>query len=367
MAQAIPELRFAVFGGSGSGKTTLISSYYGSQQRKEFEETHKYKLNAENIGLGNLLLQNYYNLENGEFPQGSDQFMEYSFALKITGLQESCMRVKWFDYPGGWWEKEPEDEAEKSARLEAFKNLLQCHVGILLIDGVRFQKEGIKYVCYLFDQFKNVIDNILDNLAAAGEPQTDFPKQWILAMSKSDQLKQGTTAEDICKEILRGAAGNIKGVADVVSSDSFGHQYLLLSSVKGSDTKVENAHENIGLTLIAPIALVASLTQIVNNLPSGIAAQVLIQIIGKIKDVAGLLDKLDIFFPPQFKSIVTLLKLILSKDILDKTEEYFKNKLDEAIKNKDSIAAVTNLMNELIVSDEAKKVFFISQAPPNNK
>lgn len=363
MAQEIPELRFAVFGGSGSGKTTLISSYYGNQQDDDFEELHKYKLNADKPDLGNLLLQNYFNLEKGVFPHGTDKFVEYSFGLKVKDLPGTCMKIKWFDYPGGWWETSPADEAEGQARQTAFKNLLECHVGILLIDGVRYQKEGINYVRYLFDQFKNEIDKIIDSLAATGNPLTDFPKQWILAISKSDQLSPDNTVKNICKTIVSGAASQINGVGKVINSDSFGCQYLLLSSVKGSDSKIENAHENIGLTLIAPIALLAFINQLIADFPRKPVIGAFLGFIKKLRNFIILIKKLPI--PAQYKVFIDLLLLILDDDLLAKTEVWFFEKADEAIKGKRSLEAVAYLMKARMVSDEAKKVYYCSQGIGN--
>ncbi|MCZ7585368.1 MAG: hypothetical protein M5R36_19640 [Deltaproteobacteria bacterium] len=150
----IQEIRLALFGPSASGKTTFLASYFGNQQRNSFEETHGYRLEADDVSDGNQLLSRYFKMEKGEFPLGTEQFAEYSFGFKVLGMHEAGLRVVWYDYPGGWWEKTPKDDSEKEARSIAFEKLLTSHVGILLVDGLRCQTEGLPYVRHLFDQFK---------------------------------------------------------------------------------------------------------------------------------------------------------------------------------------------------------------------
>ena len=126
-----PEIRLALFGPSASGKTTFLSSYFGNQQRNSFEENHGYRLEAEDISDGNQLLSRYYKMEGGQFPLGTEQFSEYRFGLKVEGLPEPRLRIVWYDYPGGWWERNPRDDSESQARSKAFSRLITSHVGIL--------------------------------------------------------------------------------------------------------------------------------------------------------------------------------------------------------------------------------------------
>jgi ABC-type dipeptide/oligopeptide/nickel transport system ATPase component len=106
MAESVPEIRLALFGRSGSGKTTLLSSYFGNQQRNSFEESHGYHLEAEDPSVGNQLLSRYYQMEkSGSFPLGTESFLKYTFAFKVHGLTSPSLRIVWYDYPGGWWER----------------------------------------------------------------------------------------------------------------------------------------------------------------------------------------------------------------------------------------------------------------------
>jgi GTPase SAR1 family protein len=175
-----PEMRIALFGPSSSGKTTLLASYYGNQQRNSFEEQHGYRLAIEDTSIGNRLLSRYYKMEAGEFPLGTEIFEEYCFNFMVHELTEPSINIVWYDYPGGWWENAPKDNEEEQVRREAFKNLLQSHVGVLIIDGEKYNKSGVSYIHYLLDQFKNEIRKVKDYLASEGEPIEYFPNQWVI-------------------------------------------------------------------------------------------------------------------------------------------------------------------------------------------
>ena len=231
MNNDVPEIRVALFGQSASGKTTFLASYFGNLQRNSFEEEHGYRLEAEDVSQGNQLLTMYYGMEKGRFPSGTvDEQPEFRFGFKVRGLPKPCLRIVWYDYPGGWWEWTPKDRSEEQARAALFAKLLTSHVGILLIDGMRYQTEGLPYVRQLLDQFKAEARRIVDALDENKEsidPET-FPRHWILAVSKADTLPLDKTAEVVCKEIVIGAADQLAGVAKAVRATSFGHQFLLL-------------------------------------------------------------------------------------------------------------------------------------------
>lgn len=357
----IPEIRLAVFGASASGKTTLLSSYFGNQQRDSFEKTYKYRLEADDILDGNLLLSRYYKMEEGTFPLGTEKFMEHSFSLKIAGLCTPCMRIRWLDYPGGWWERSPVDDFEKRERHMAFKKLLESHVGILLVDGIRYHMEGLPYVRHLLDQFKAEIRRTQDHLASENTPQSNFPKQWILAITKADQLPPDMSAEKICKEIISGAVDQVNGVAKAVNAKSFGHQYLLLSAVQGDGAKVVDAHQHIGLTLIAPVGLLAIFSEVIKTYPNGKLCRVLAYFCGALSEITDVVDKLDDFLPKRYQLLSLILKAADLKKGLENGREYFSKQREAAVKDGESLKAVANLMKEMMASDESKRVYFCSQ------
>lgn len=361
MSNQIPEIRLALFGPSGSGKTTFLASYFGNQQRHSFEEAHGYRLEASDVSDGNKLLAHYYRMENGQFPLGTGQFFEYKFGFKVSGLPKPGLRVVWYDYPGGWWERTPKDESEEAARRQALAKLLTSHVGILLIDGMKYVGEGLPYVQHLLDQFRNEARRISDQFAADGAPLEVLPMQWIIAISKADLLPAKTTAEMICKDIVGGAADQLAGVAKAIHSKSFGSQYLLLSSVRGDGRHVIDAHEFIGLQLVAPVALVSILSELAEKASKGSGFGVLRAILERLSALVDLVDKLDDFLPPKYQVLTQLLKALALKDGIDKSATYFREKQAASAKKGKALEAAAAALRAELASPAAHTAFFRNQ------
>lgn len=357
----VSEIRLALFGPSASGKTTFLASYFGNQQRNSFEEAHGYRLEAEDVSDGNQLLARYYRMEEGEFPLGTEQFAEYRFGLKVHGLPVPGLRIVWYDYPGGWWERTPKDDSEKLARREAFAKLLTSHVGVLLIDGMRYRTEGLPYVLHLLDQFRAEARRISDDFAAANTPLEAFPSQWILAISKADLLPADKTAEMICREIVVGAKDQLTGMSKAVNSPTFGHQYLLLSSVRGDGARVIDAHQYVGLHLVAPVALVSVLSELADKAATGAGFGVLKVIIERLAAVVDLIDTLDDFLPPKYQVLTKLLQALDLKAGLGKGAEYFREKQAAAAKKGKSLEAAAAAMRAELESPAAQQAYYRNQ------
>ena len=361
MKNDVPEIRLALFGPSASGKTTFLASYFGNQQRNSFEEAHGYRLEAADVSDGNQLLARYYRMEKGEFPLGTEQFFEYRFGFKVGGLPEPGLHVVWYDYPGGWWERTPKDDSEKAARRDALAKLLTSHVGILLVDGMKYVSEGLPYVRHLLDQFRNEARRISDEFAASGAPLESLPKQWIIAISKADLLPADVTAEKVCRDIVSGAADQLAGVAKAVNSKSFGSQYLLLSSVRGDGGHVIDAHEFIGLQLVAPVALVSVLSELADKAAKGSGFGILRTILERLSALVDLVDKLDDFLPPKYQVLTQLLKALALKDGIDKGADYFREKQAAAAKKGKVLEAAAAALRAELASTAAQRAFFRNQ------
>lgn len=355
------EIRIALFGQMSSGKTTLLASYFGNQQMNSFEKEHGYRLAVDDIAKGNRLLSKYYKMEKGEFPLGTATFEEYHFNFKVHGLTEPSFKIVWYDYPGGWWQSTPIDEEEKSVRREAFKNLLQSHVGILLVDGGEYINEGNSYVNCLLDQFKNEIRNIKDSLASDGSPMTDFPKQWIIALSKADILSESATAEDFCKKTVSEGNEQLEGLADAINSKDFGSQYMLISSVKCHDKKIINAHQYIGIQLIAPVALLSVLDELAKKVGRGRGHGMFKGIFNKLKELVNFIDKIDDFLPKKYQVVTHLLKAFHLQEGLEKSVEYFREKQARAAQKGKTIDAAINAMKAELASDASQRAFYRNQ------
>lgn len=361
MSDPIPEIRLALFGPSASGKTTFLASYFGNQQRNSFEETYGYRLEADDVSDGNQLLSRYYRMESGEFPLGTQEFSEYRFALKVANIPNPGLHIVWYDYPGGWWEHSPKDESEEEARKAALKELLTSHVGILLIDGMKYSNDGLPYVRQLLDQFRAEARRIKDEFAAGGNPLGGLPKQWIIAISKSDLLPEGTTAESVCKDVVSGAADQLSGVAKAVNSKSFGQQFLLLSSVQGDGSRVLDAHEFVGLQLVAPVALLSVLAELAEKADKGAGYGLLSAVVERLAAVIDLVDKLDNFLPLKYQILTKILKALALQKGLDKGAEYFREKQAVAAKRGRALEAVAAAMRAELASPVADHVYFQNQ------
>jgi hypothetical protein len=359
MKNHVPEIRLALFGQSGSGKTTFIASYLGNLHRHSFEEEYGYHLEATDTSNGNKLLERYHcMMEDGKFPPGTDQFFEHQFDFKVGGLPEPGLTVVWYDYPGGWWEQTPKDDAEKAARRDALAKLLTSHVGILLVDGMRYESEGLPYIRGLLDQFRHETRRIYDEFAAGGAPLELLPKQWIIAISKADLLPAETTAEKVCRDIRSGAGEQLAGVAKAVSSKSFGHQYLLLSSVQGDGGHVIDAKKFIGLQLIAPLALVSVLSELADKAGKGLEFDIFKTILKGISVLVDVIDNFSNFFPPRYQMIIQLLKAFAIKDMLDKSAEHLREKQKIAVAKGKVLEATAAALRAELASPAAKCAFF---------
>ena len=218
------------------------------------------------------------------------------------------------------------------------------------------------YVRQTLDQFRNEARKIADQLAAAGQPIEELPRQWIIAISKSDLLETGTTAETVCKEIVSGAVDQLAGVARVFNSRSFGKQYLLLAAVKGDGNRVVDAHAYVGLQLIAPVSLLSVLDELAQKADRGHGFGIPRVIFERLAALIDFLDKLDDFLPPKYQVLTHLLRALSLKDGLEKGAEYFREKQEKAARKGKKLEAVAAAMKAELAADAAQKTFFRNQA-----
>ncbi len=353
-----PEVRIALFGMKGAGKTTLLASYFGNQQRHAFEETHGYRLEAADAAQGSLLLSRYYRLEGGAFPVGTDGFDELRFGFKVHELPTPSLSVVWYDYPGGWWETAPSDEAERSARRNALQNLLESHAAILLIDSERYLSEGLGYVRSLLDQFRAEIRRITGELSALGKTP-EFPEQWLIAFSKADLLDPRATALSLGQTLRAGAADQLSGVRKAVGgAASFGQEYLLLSAVRGDGRKVLDAHQTLGLTAIAPIVLLGALAQVAERTGRGKVWGTLATLLEVMRGLSDAVDKLDDLLPPKFRALTLLLKALRTKQGLSIGADSLRKKQRSAAQRGKALDAVAYALRAELGSAETERAYF---------
>lgn len=263
----------AVFGESGSGKTVLLSSFYGASQEPGVVQAHPFRLVAGNVGQGNALQQNYLKMKNSaQLPQ-TNRFSSttYSFSIKLKsaakpqsskGKSFDALRLVWHDYPGEWFEQDVSGPEEAQRRVDTFKTLLGSDVAFLLVDGQKLvdnSGEEERYLKSLLTNFRNGLLAIKDDLLEDNTPLIDFPRIWVLALSKSDLLPQLDVVgfkelliERVADEIeeLRKVLAELVEGSDALS---VGEDFVLLSSAQFAPGKIEVA-KRVGVELILPMS-----------------------------------------------------------------------------------------------------------------
>jgi len=265
----------AVFGETGSGKTVLLSSFYGAAQEPQNIATSGFNVLAESSTQGTRLRQNFLGMKNSAVvPRQTILATDtYSFLIKqkhkpnaqpVKSGSDDSIRLVWHDYPGEWFEQDPSGDEEASRRVETFRSLLSSDVALLLVDGQRlFDNAGAeeRYLKSFLTDIRTSLLLLRDDLLTDGKRLVQFPRIWILALSKAD-LHPNLTVEDFADLLVEKAGGDINELRDAIagfveSSDalSVGEDFVLLSSAKFGSEVIETG-ERVGLDLVLPLAAV---------------------------------------------------------------------------------------------------------------
>lgn len=269
----VREQHIAVFGASGSGKTVLVSSFYGAAQEAAFVKESLFYVLADDTGRGNRLLQNYLGMKNRAAVPEANRFSAtaHSFTIKIKESGDArtakakpfdALRLVWHDYPGEWFDEEPSSDEEARRRVDAFRSLVRSDVALILVDGQKLLDhagEEQKYLKSLFWSLRSGLLRLKDELLDDGEPVAQFPRIWIIALSKAD-LHPGLDAHGLRDLIIEKAADDVASLHDVVKglvkapeAMSIGEDFMLLSSAKFEPDEIK-VTERVGVDLILPIA-----------------------------------------------------------------------------------------------------------------
>ncbi len=267
------EQSIAVFGESGSGKTVLLSSFYGAAQEPRFLRESPFAVIADDIGQGSRLHRNYLGMRDSARLPEATRFTPttYSFALKLKSNPDpskarrqpyDALRLVWHDYPGEWFEQAVSGPEEARRRVDTFRTLLSSNVALLLVDGQRLLAhagEEERYLKSLFSNFRNGLLALRDGVLPDGQPLTQFPRIWVLALSKADlvpnldvfafrDLLVDKAGEDI--QELRGALASF---VESPTALSMGEDFIRLSSGHFEVDRIE-VTRRVGLDLIVPVA-----------------------------------------------------------------------------------------------------------------
>jgi hypothetical protein len=278
----VREQNIAVFGASGSGKTVLLSSFYGAAQELALDKESLFRVLADDAGQGNRLYQNYLGMKNRARVPATNRFsaIRYSFTLtfKDSGDAKAAksrpfdeLRLVWHDYPGEWFEEEPGTDEELTRRVDTFRTLLRSDVALVLVDGQQLLDhagEEERYLKALFSSLRDGLLRLKHELLDDGEPLVEFPRIWMLALSKSD-LHPDLDVHGFRDLLVEKAGSDVAALHDVLrefvqlpEALSMGEDYLLLSSARFEPGRIEVA-DRIGLDLILPVAALLPLERLV--------------------------------------------------------------------------------------------------------
>lgn len=272
--KAALEQHVAVFGESGSGKTVLLSSFYGATQEHRFLKESLFNVVAEDIGLGARLHQNYLGMRDSARVPAANKFSAttYAFSVKLKdsakakagkSSQFDALRLVWHDYPGEWFEQDVSGE-EAQRRIDTFRSLLGSDVALLLVDGQKLldnAREEDRYLKSLFGNYRNGLLSLKDELLQNGEPLVEFPRIWVLALSKADLLPEMSVINfrDLLIDKAAGEIDDLRqaiaGFVSVPTALSVGEDFVLLSSAKFEPGKIE-VDKRVGLDLVLPLAAI---------------------------------------------------------------------------------------------------------------
>lgn len=266
----------AVFGAGGSGKSVLISSFYGATQEPAFIRDHSYRVRAVDSGDGTMLRQNYLRMKNTAQVPDSTRYSAPAYQFTINPRQGDSsrgrgVRLVWHDYPGGWFTDEPSSEQERTRRVEAFRKLLVSDVAILLVDGQQIldhRGEEEKYLRDLLWGMREKLEDLRESLLVDGERLVDFPRTWLVALSKSD-LHPDLDVQAFRDLVIEKAGADLaelgRTLATFVQTPeamSVGQDFALLSSAKFKDGRID-VSERVGVDLILPLAIILPLERAV--------------------------------------------------------------------------------------------------------
>lgn len=262
----------ALFGQSGSGKTVMLSSLFGRLQEPANIESNGYRFLSKDSAQGNVLLQKYLGMRDENLAPMTDKFTanNYEFNLvpasdplgaKSNGAQ---VGITWHDYPGEWFETVPQSEAEKEERSKTFKSLVKSDVAVILIDAQKlldYKGDEKRYLKSLFGTFRNSLLGIKSDIINDGEELTQFPRIWVVALSKADLMPE-MDARTLHELVVLHAADELndlrKVLADFVKGDealSVGEDYAVLSSAHFENNEIDLERYK-GIETLLPMATI---------------------------------------------------------------------------------------------------------------
>lgn len=373
------EQQIAVFGEAGSGKTVMVSSFYGATQEAHYLQKSLFHVVADDIGQGAQLHRNYLGMRDSARLPMPTRFSStaYSFSIKLKDGPSAkamkarpfdALRLVWHDYPGEWFEADVSGPEEAGRRVDAFRSLLGSDVALLLVDGQRLldnSGDEERYLRSLLSNFRNGLLSLKHEVLDDGKPLIDFPRIWLLSLSKSDLLPNLDVfkfrdllvekASDDIAELRKVLAGFVEA-SDALS---VGEDFLLLSSASFDADRIE-VTKRVGLELLLPLAAMLPFERhvrwaqaknvggkLVENLMGG-ASALAVSMIGKGK------------LPGPLGLLVNLLGSRLVEDAAKLGGDKLRQINSEALAKNDSLTATLTRFRMDLDEGEAAQVFLRS-------
>lgn len=343
------EQNIAVFGASGSGKTVMLSSFYGATQEPQYRQNNLFHVVADDIGQGTRLHQSYLGMKNSARLPMDTRFSatSYSFSIKLKEEPDAkamktkpfdALRLVWHDYPGQWFEEDVSGPEEARRRVDTFKSLLGSDVALLLVDGQRLldnSGDEERYLKSLLTTFHNGLLSLKDDLLEDGKPLVEFPRIWIMALSKSDLLPDLDVFKfrDLLIEKAGEEIGDLRqvlaGLVEASDALSVGEDFVLLSSAKFDAGKIE-VTERVGLELILPLAAMLPFERHLRwaklkLLPGKMSEKLL----GGAGALAAVLIGIKVKPAGPIGALMKLVGAVLSEEVLDDAAKLAGDKLRE--------------------------------------
>ncbi len=369
----------AVFGESGSGKTVLASSFYGASQEPRPESL--YRIIADDMEQGVKLHQNYLGMRDSARPPETTRFKadRYAFSMKMKenqrGPVKTDLRLIWHDYPGEWFERETTGATEAERRIDTFRSLLGSDVALLLVDGQRVLDnagEEERYLKSVFRKFSNGLLSLKDDLLVDGKKLSQFPRIWVIALSKADLLPDMDVIQ--FRDLVIGKAGGelvelgnvLQEFVEGSEALSLGEDFILLSSAQFEPGKIE-VEKRIGVDLILPLASMLPLERYAKwseaRLLPGKIAEKLLSVgswgVGGLA-VAMMGDRKFLGKVALVQAVVNLLSKDAAKEAFNLVGERLREANEEALAKHNYLQAVLTGFKIDLENAEAEKVFLRS-------
>ena len=263
----------AVFGESGSGKTVLLSSFYGHLTEPSTIGSSAYRVIAQDASQHNSLRQNYLGMRDLNRSPNATRFKttSYDFLIRINQPNDPDsdnapapkeMPLVWHDYPGEWLEATPETPEEKQRQKDTIASLMGSDVALLLIDASRLTTDPdtqARYLKSVLGNYRETIQRMRRDLIPDGKLLVNFPRIWVLTLSKAD-LVPDITASDFADLVVLHAADEVNQLREDIGqlvkggAVSIGEDYLRLSSAQFNPNEIDTA-KTIGLDTIVPLTM----------------------------------------------------------------------------------------------------------------